>query len=81
VLDALAHGVPVVTTAAGTEGLHGVAEAVITVRQPNFAGALADLLADPKRREQLAARGRQAVLDHHTPQQAAAARLALIERL
>jgi hypothetical protein len=42
---------------------------------------MADLLRDRERRTAMAARGRQAVIDHHSPRDAAAARLALAERL
>jgi Glycosyl transferases group 1 len=81
VLDALAHGVPVVTTDAGIEGLHGVADAVAVAADADFARVLADVLVDPQRRATLAARARQAVLDHHSPELAAAARMTLIDRL
>jgi hypothetical protein len=77
----LAHGVPVVTSEAGIEGLHGVADAVAVASDQDFAEVLAEVLLDPQRRAALAANGRQAVLDHHTPALAAAARLALIDRL
>ena len=77
VLEALAAGLPVVTTAAGTEGLavqagHGVV--VADVR--SFAGALASVLADPARRSALAGVGREAVLASHAPGPAARARVA-----
>jgi glycosyltransferase involved in cell wall biosynthesis len=78
VLDALAHGVPVVTTPAGIEGLHGVTDAVAVAGRADFATRLADLLLDPDRRATMAAAGRSAVLAHHSPERAARARLALI---
>jgi glycosyltransferase involved in cell wall biosynthesis len=78
VLDALAQGVPVVTSAAGVEGLQGIDDAVAVAENANFATVLADVLCDPERRATMAKQGRQAVLDHHTPALAAAARLALL---
>lgn len=81
VLDALAHGVPVVTSEAGIEGLHGVDDAVAIAGNADFARVLAEVLLDPQRRATLAEAGRKAVVDHHSPELAAAARLALIERL
>jgi glycosyltransferase involved in cell wall biosynthesis len=81
VLDALAHGVPVVTTTAGVEGLTGVDDAVAVTTDADFAQAMTALLRDPDRRAEMAAGGRQAVLDHHSPDRAATARLALAERL
>ncbi|MCW2779324.1 MAG: hypothetical protein JWN17_3049 [Frankiales bacterium] len=78
VLDALAHGVPVVTTAAGVEGLHG--GGVVVAADRDLPGALAALLTDPQRRAQLAAQGRASVLDHHAPDVAARARLASLDR-
>jgi glycosyltransferase involved in cell wall biosynthesis len=81
VLDALAHGVPVVTTPAGVEGLTGVGDAVAVTTEADFARAAVDLLRDPERRAAMAARGRQAVVDHHSPAAAATARIALAERL
>jgi hypothetical protein len=78
VLDALAHGVPVVTTESGVEGLRGVEGVVEVASNTEFAARLADVLTDPQRRAVMAEGGRQAVLDRHTPQQAAEARLALV---
>jgi glycosyltransferase involved in cell wall biosynthesis len=79
VLDALAHGVPVVTSAAGIEGLIGVETAVAVAGRAEFADTLAAVLGDPERRASMAAAGRQAVLDHHQPADAARARLGLID--
>lgn len=83
VLDALAHGVPVVTTEAGVEGLgagNAAGTAVAVARDRDFARLLADVLGDPARRAQMAAAGRALVAEHHSPQRAAQARLALLER-
>jgi glycosyltransferase involved in cell wall biosynthesis len=79
VLDALAWGLPVVTTPAGVEGLSLSSGTVAVVDGARFADELAAVLLDPDRRAQMAAAGRADVLAHHTPARAAAARLALIE--
>ncbi|HVW81457.1 MAG TPA: glycosyltransferase family 4 protein [Mycobacteriales bacterium] len=81
VLDALAWGLPVVTTPSGVEGLQVDQTAVAVADDAGFAEAMIGVLKDPQRRAAMASAGRAAVLAHHTPQQAAAARLALIERL
>lgn len=81
VLDALASGLPVVTTAAGVEGLSLSEGAVTRATAANFAVALAEVLADPQRRAVMAQTARADVLAHHRPSQAAAARLALIDRI
>jgi glycosyltransferase involved in cell wall biosynthesis len=80
VLDALAHGVPVLTTASGVEGLSGVEGVVAVADGAEFGPKLADLLGDPQRRGAMASGGRRAVLDHHAPERAAAARLELVAR-
>jgi hypothetical protein len=81
VLDALAWGLPVVTTAAGVEGIRVGPDDVAVADDAGFAATLVDVLRDPQRRARMAAAGRAAVLAHHTPEQAATARLALIETL
>jgi glycosyltransferase involved in cell wall biosynthesis len=80
VLDALAHGVPVLTTASGVEGLSGIEGVVAVADDAEFGSRLADLLGDPQRRAAMASGGRRAVLDHHSPDQAATARLELARR-
>jgi hypothetical protein len=81
VLDAVASGVPVVTTAAGVEGLTLSPDAVAVTRIEEFAAGLAQVLRDRDRRAAMAAAGRADVVANHQPAQAAAARLALIERI
>jgi glycosyltransferase involved in cell wall biosynthesis len=63
VLESLALGTPVVSTAKGVEGLDLVAgkEVVVADSADGFANALVELMADPARRHALAAAGRQAV--------------------
>jgi len=76
-LDALAHGVPVVTTAAGAEGLQlPAADGPVVADRRRFADALAALLQDPARRAELGAAGRRGVLATHAPVPSAQARLA-----
>ena len=77
VLEALAAGLPVVTTAAGAEGLADPSVCRTTGAQ-GFSASLAELLADAAARAELAARGRALVLAEHSPAAASAARLAAV---
>jgi glycosyltransferase involved in cell wall biosynthesis len=81
VLDALAAGLPVVTTEAGVEGLTLSPGTAFVAAAGDFAAGLAAVLRDEPTRRQMAAAARADVLAHHRPEQAAAARLALIPRL
>lgn len=82
VLDALGHGVPVLTTASGAEGLVGdVAGALAVADEAAFGDRLASLLSDLPRRTTLAAAGRRLALTGHAPEVAARARVAAAERL
>lgn len=81
ILDALANGVPVVTTDAGVEGIQGAETAAVVTDSADFAATVAAVLADPGRRAGLAAAGRAAVIAHHSPAAAAAARLELAAAL
>ena len=79
VLEALALGLPVVTTPAGAEGLWGGAgNGLVVAPLPRFAAALAATLGDPEERARLGAAGRQGVIDHHGPVPAARARVAAL---
>lgn len=81
VLEAMAAGLPVVTTPSGVEGLvPSAAAAAVVVELPEFALALAELLADPARRAVLAQAGRAAVAEGHAPLVAARARIAALTR-
>ncbi len=74
VLEAMAAGLPVVTTPAGVEGLAtdaAAAAAVVPLR--GFADRLAEVLGDEPLRARMADRARAAVIDHHSPRVAAAA--------
>jgi glycosyltransferase involved in cell wall biosynthesis len=79
VLEALALGIPVVTTPAGAEGVHVTAgESILVSPLDGFAGALAAALSDPGRRAAVGAAGRRAVIEHHAPRPAARARVAAL---
>lgn len=75
VLEALAHGVPVVTTPAGVEGLVIEPDDAVVVDRRQFAQRLASVLSDPDRRAEMATRGRQSALLHHDAIPVARARL------
>jgi glycosyltransferase involved in cell wall biosynthesis len=76
VIEALAYGVPVVTTPSGVEGLNvDAADGPVVADDARFADALIALLRDPARRAERAARGRPAVTAGHSPHAAATARV------
>jgi glycosyltransferase involved in cell wall biosynthesis len=76
VIEAMAYGVPVVTTPSGIEGLHVAAEdGPVVADESRFADALIALLRDPAKRAAMAARGRPAVTASHSPHAAARARI------
>jgi hypothetical protein len=76
VLEALAHGVPVLTTSYGVEGLEVGPDDVAVTTADAYAADLAALLADPERRAGLAEAGRAAAVAGHAPAVAARARVA-----
>ncbi|HET9061191.1 MAG TPA: glycosyltransferase family 4 protein [Acidimicrobiales bacterium] len=79
VLESLAYGVPVVTTAAGAEGLSlGPDEGMVVTDQENFSRKVIELLRAPEKRSRLAAAGRKAVLERHSPEAGARARITAI---
>lgn len=79
VLESLGYGVPVVTTPAGAEGLSLAAgEGMIVTDQGRFAQEMIELLRSPQRRSELALAGRRAVMERHSPEAGAAARIAAI---
>ncbi|MDQ1705372.1 MAG: hypothetical protein QOF18_1738 [Frankiaceae bacterium] len=78
VLDALAAGLPVVTTPAGVEGLQVPAAAVAVGPSDTYVDLLVEVLADPGRRAAMADMARGAVLAHHAPALAARARVAVL---
>lgn len=79
VLEALALGLPVVTTPAGAEGVAAdPGDGLIVAPPARFADALAAALVDDAARARLGARGREALLLHHAPVPAARARVAAL---
>jgi len=76
VLEALAAGLPVVTTEAGAEGLADPSVCATVPGAQGFSQLLATVLADPARRQELSVRGRAMVEREHSPEAAARARLA-----
>jgi hypothetical protein len=82
VLEALAHGLPTITTEAGVEGLClEEGEGALVVDMKDFATGLAQLLASPEQRAALAKSGRAAVSAHHSPIESARCRLAAISEV
>ena len=75
VLDAMAHGVPVVTTDYGVEGITGGRQAAVVCDDADMATALVALLRDPNRRAELSADAQRAVKSGHAPDVAARARI------
>ncbi|MHB8328242.1 MAG: glycosyltransferase family 4 protein [Acidimicrobiales bacterium] len=76
ILEALAYGIPVVTSRAGVEGIvlpPGGSPMIATNR--DFAQRMIALLRSPEDRAQLGAAAREAVIVHHSPMAAARARL------
>jgi glycosyltransferase involved in cell wall biosynthesis len=66
VIEAMAFGLPVVTTPSGTEGVWAEpGRDLISVDEPAFGAALAELLSDPERRAAVATAGRAAVVAAH----------------
>ena len=78
VLEALAIGLPVVTTPAGVEGLCLAPGDAAVAHEAGFAGALAEVLASPERRSAMAAAGRASLATHHSPVVSAHVRLSLV---
>jgi hypothetical protein len=82
VLEAMAAGLPVVTTPAGVEGLTpSTAAAAAVTGLEGFPALLAEVLADPARRVVMAAAGRAAVIRDHGPRPAARARISALSGL
>ena len=81
VLEAMAYGVPVLTTAYGVEGLVVDGSDVAVTTPELFAGELIALLADPERRARLAQAGRHAAVRGHSPPVVARARVSACSHL
>lgn len=81
-IEALAVGLPVLTTTAGAEGVHPAAlEGAVISNAEEFANATVDVLADAPRRALMGAAGRRGVGAHHAPRSAAQARVDAIGQL
>ncbi len=76
-LDALAHGVPVVTSTGGAEGVHP-SDGLVVTTDDRLVGQLVSLLRDPHRRSAMAAAARAGMDAHHSPRIAALARVAAL---
>ena len=79
-LEAMAHGIPVLTTPSGMEGIRLLpgGDALVS-SQRDFAKRLAALLASVEDRAALAELGRASIVAHHAPEVAARAKLAVLE--
>jgi hypothetical protein len=77
VLEAMAFGVPVLTTPSGAEGLlvDGQDAVAVVERGPAFTERLVQLLLDPAERAKIGAAGRDVLLSRHSPMAAAQARV------
>lgn len=81
-IEALAVGLPVVTTKFGAEGVHaGAREGIVLADTAGFVEASCDILGDAERRARLARAGRLGVRAYHAPVPAALARVDAICRL
>jgi hypothetical protein len=79
VLEAIARGLPVVTTRWGVEGLFiGEGEGAVTSELRGFAQRLVELLRSPEQRAKVAEAGREAVLRHHSPTASAQVRISAL---
>jgi glycosyltransferase involved in cell wall biosynthesis len=81
VLEAIASGVPVVTTEPGAEGLSTSDGVVIRDSDAALADEVAELLADRSARLQRGAAGRQLFLDEYAPLPATAPLIPLYARM
>jgi glycosyltransferase involved in cell wall biosynthesis len=84
VLEAMAHGLAVVTSPGGAEGVGAGAEpapGLVSAPPAAFAGQLARVLGDSELRAELAAAGRAVVTRVHAPRAAARARVEACQAL
>jgi len=75
VMDAMAHGVPVLTYPTGVEGISGGTEGTAVVTPETLTDRLVRLLRDQQERAAVSAAGRSAIVDGHSPRVAAQARI------
>ncbi len=81
VLEALATGIPVVTTAVGAEGIADTDGVVVSEEDETLARAAVSILRDPEERRQRGAAGLQAFKAGHTPAVAARMLFELYSRM
>lgn len=81
VLEALALGVPIVTTPDGAEGIGGSGGLTVATDDDALAGAAVELLADPAARTAAGDAAHATFTEHHAPLPAAAPVLELYERM
>jgi glycosyltransferase involved in cell wall biosynthesis len=81
VLEALALGVPVVTTADGAEGIFGRGGMVVEDDDRLLADAAVGLLRDPEARQRAGEEAFKTFSEHHMPVDHAGAVIALYERM
>jgi polysaccharide biosynthesis protein PslH len=81
VLEALASGVPVVTTRDGAEGIEADGGLIVEQDDATLADAVVQLLRDGDERARRGLAGRQAFLDRYSPKPATAPLVALYERM
>lgn len=67
VLEAIASGVPVVTTATGAEGIAPCDGVIVVETDEEFAAATASILADPAERRERGAAARRLFLERYAP--------------
>jgi glycosyltransferase involved in cell wall biosynthesis len=81
VLEALALGIPVVTTPAGAEGLGGLGGVTVETDDRLLARATSKLIGDTEVRAAAAQAAHRTFLEHHTPRAAARPVVELYERM
>ncbi len=81
VLEALALGVPVVTTPDGAEGIGGRGGLVVETADDALAGAAAELIGDSDARRAAGTAAHETFCEHHAPLPATAPLLDLYERM
>lgn len=81
VLEAIASGVPVVTTAAGAEGIEGGDGVVVAESDGELAAAAARILADRAERRERGAAARRAFLERYAPEPATRPLVELYRRM
>jgi glycosyltransferase involved in cell wall biosynthesis len=81
VLEALATGLPIVTTRAGAEGIEANGSIVLGQDDAELAGAAVRLLRDADESKKRGLQGREAFLRRYTPEPTTKPLVALYERM